>query len=93
MQNVSFRLPAQAGRQQCKRPRQTLLLIPVSTVPRSWLPVLHPQSRFYAWWALLMLVLDLAYTAILCPLSVAFSPRASLVSWVSALGSTSPGSC
>lgn len=28
----------------------------------SCLPVLSPTSRFYAWWALLMLLLDLSYT-------------------------------
>ncbi|KAL4440121.1 hypothetical protein ABPG75_003122 [Micractinium tetrahymenae] len=50
---------------------------------RAWccLPVLRPASRLYAWWALLMLVLDLSYTAVVCPVSVAYSPRASLLSW------------
>lgn len=52
--------------------------------PSSSLPVLRPSSHAYAWWALLMLLLDLSYTAVLCPVSVAFSPRASLISWVSA---------
>ena len=48
----------------------------------SCLPVARPNSRMYARWALLMLLLDLSYTAILCPVSVAFAPRAALVSWV-----------
>lgn len=48
----------------------------------SCLPVLRPASRLYAWWALLVLVLDLSYTAVVCPVSVAYSPRAALISWV-----------
>lgn len=45
--------------------------IPCSPVP----PVLRPCSRAFAWWALVMLVLDLSYTAVLCPVSVAFATR------------------
>ncbi|PRW33121.1 voltage-gated potassium channel [Chlorella sorokiniana] len=61
------------------------------------LPVLSPSSRIYAWWALLMLLLDLTYTgkaaaavadpavwcmpSIFCPVSVALAPRDHLVNW------------
>ena len=40
-----------------------------------------PSSWAYAWWALVMLLLDLSYTAVVCPISVAFAPRDALITW------------
>lgn len=56
-------------------------LKPYGCATRRWLPVLLPSSPLFAWWSLLVLLLDLTYTAVACPVTVAFAPRGAAITW------------
>lgn len=60
--SVPARVPAAAATVATATVPTQCAPLPHLSLGHSCLPVLSPTSRVYAWWALLMLLLDLTFT-------------------------------